>query len=1399
MPADRPARPWNPRLPEDTIDIPAPPAQPRLPEQNWLITTIPVAGIGIMALFYMFRAGDNPNSLLSAVPLLFLALITIGGTILAQRWRRRDYERQRLEVSQQYIRLLEKKRARLQAAYDVQVASLNASFPDPSDSLNRVLAKDHLWECSPGDAEFTAVRLGVGFLPSAVRIKLPDPDSDVPELERALALADDYRLLRDVPLAVSLAAYPSLALSGERPQVLKAARSLLCHLSLTHAPRDLRVHIIASRTHYTDWSWMEWLPHTSMGDHSGSGDLMAFEPEHIHHLLSNLTQVLEERRDRPASAPHLLLLVDDISLIQHEPIYALLTHAADRLNASLVALLPARSPAVHDFDAWVEIDDEDRFRISHATDNQDELIGSAIDSLTPPDAEHIARALSAMTVAHGDSGTRLPRRINFLELYAIHRLDHLRTLMDERWRRPIPRGVLPFPIEIGRESQTNSLQLWLDEDHHGPHGVLAGTTGAGKSELLQTMVCALALEHDPRLLNFLLIDFKGGSTFQVFAQLPHTVGTITNLDGLLIERALEALRAEIRARQQFLKRLNLRDITQYHRHYSRTIAHIQDPSYTPLPHLFILVDEFAQLAREMPDFLHELVKIAQVGRGLGLHLILATQSPMDVITDEMNANLQFRICLRVQNIEASRAMLRRPDAAYLPPGWPGRGYFQVGERGLFKQFQTASVGGDYHPSPVTTGNDELILELITEAGEVINLLPESDVAYPTVIDHAPDDGVHTTAQAIAELIEDYARDNQIPAVPRLLLAPLDDALTLQTAFTGVGYGGWNGVEWLPARDLRGLRIEPGSAPIGLIDDIYNRTQTPLWIHLNPGDNPEMTQHSGHLLIFGGPDSGKTTALRTLAFSLAHLHPPQQLHLYCLSFTGHGLTEISRLPHAETVIHGTEAERIRRLFARLLTLLEERQTNRSPHEPVIVVFIDQYEQFRDSCYESHMTAFERLVNEGRAVHIYLVITASTVTAVPERLRSLMPQRIALQLGNPADYVMSVGSIQIALDSRLPHGRGFIAATPPLACQLCLPAMDDLPESEEAVIRQMRRVIDAMNSAYLNGQGTPANSSQAPASHAPAPIHELPSLIPLDMLPLAPAPAHSDHIPHLISTLGRRDDDALSLFHLDWRLSGPHFVVTGPPGSGKTNLLQAAALAAAMQFPPDQMRLLLLDLNGRSLKGLAALRHTLCYMTDVDDFLSRLNELAEELQTLRRLPHPPQTTLIIDDYDVLVDALGAAHPALRQLRDLARQYSDGLLSIWTAGYLDRVMDPFIKQLLLKRSGFALSARDSLQPFGLRLSGLTADNLPRGRAFVPENNRVSIIQTALVENPALLINRIHQQMWPQSQRAAWVSTASPVLAHQNSAVEITSTSSPSAPTDLNIDTMGLIEDLLRGKTGE
>ncbi len=1351
---NRPPRTPTPQLPDLQVDIPPPPQTPPPPEQSLLIILLPTIGIGLITAFYFLRSIDSGSGVLSALPLLALLVLTVGSTLWAQSRRRREYRVRQAEAHIGYRRLLGRKQARLQAANDAYRAILESDFPAPAAISTIVMTRaDPLWQRRPIDPDFLMLRIGMGRIASPVTINLPDPDAVSAQFD--FAFLHDYHFLEAAPVITSLKARWALGVAGTRAARLNWSRAAIQHLAALHAPQELHIHLLARQTAYEEWRWLEWLPHTSQSHRGGSADLMAFDDENIRNLLTNFNQFIEERRDKNIQLPHLLILMDDEHSPECDALTALILREGARVGASLITLGANLNTLSGDCNAVIELLPDHQFRYFETGADRHEITGM-VDGLALPDAEQSARAQASLVAQENVSSGRIPRHVDFLDLYGVRQVEGLYAQINAQWGQVSHGGVLPHAVPIGRDSSTRIIELDLAENRHGPHGIIAGTTGAGKSEFLQTLICSLVLKHDPRLLNLLLIDFKGGSTFNVFVRLPHTVGMITNLDGLLIERALEALKSEMRVRQEFLKRMKVRDIAQYHRFFTHTPAHMTDALYHPLPHLFIIVDEFAQLAKEMPEFLRELVRIAQVGRSLGLHLILGTQTT-EVVTEEMNANLQFKVCFRVQHIEASRAILRSPDAAYLPIGWAGRAYFQVGERGVFKQFQTAYAGGEIiDQARDSFVNDEPpLLEVLTDSGAVIDLLAQTRVAVPSAPPSILTDEPYSTARAVVDVVIDYAQSHQVPFMPPLLLLPLEERSTLRVIFRQAGISGWNGRAWQANAVL--------GAPIGLVDNIYERSQTPLWIYLKAAGQDQLKD--GHVLITGASGSGKTMLVRTLAVSLACLHAPDALHLYIISFMSGALNDLGALPHAEQVIHGMETERVRRLLRRLIQTLNERQSGRAENVPAVVVLIDQYEPFRDAYYGHFAADFDRLVNEGHAAGIYLVLTASSISAVPERLRSLIQQRIALQQNTPSDYAATVGALPMQIDGALPKGRGFIHSTPPLMCQICLPCeypTDDLPAALDA----MRDLIGEMRAAYVKATGQ---------EQSPIPIQRLPALIPFDSLPSL------EQAGHIVTALGWCDDDALSAFALDWREHGPHFVAIGPPRSGKTNLLRAAVISAAREHPPDRLRFLFIDFTQRNLSALAALKHTAAVITTPAALENALRALEADA---RRAPlaNDPTTVIVIDDYDFFSDAMSSYSVLLRQFRDFVKLRSGSALHVWAAGYFEHAGDPLIKYLLLRRCGFGLIVRESLQAIHLRITQLPADAMPEGRAFFVRHNSVIVVQTALVTEPETLVNAINAR-WIDHPQAALDLPLVPDAADTRS-----------RPTgDLEIDTAGLIEDLL------
>src|ERR671919_319375 len=610
IPFNRPPRPAAPPPPAEV----RPPAPPRTSQGK-----VPLSLIGILTPLVfagvMFALLKQPQFLLFS---LLTPVMGIGNAIDTKRRGRRSERGER----ERFGRELADLRRRLASLADDERRRRHGAYPDPAEILRRAhLPSTTLWERRPGHPDFLRLRAGGGVV----------------------------------------------GIVGDRAAALALARSLVCQATALHGPADLPVMVLASAETGPAWDWAKWLPHTR--DAGGVGRMLSQDAELSTRLAeAHLRPANRNHADRAAagageraSGPTLLVVVDDESLIEgrRAPTRSLLRGESGSAAGVVIASTVDRLPAV--YTTVIEMTDPDG-RADLALPQRGQRIAgflaAALADHTPPDC---ARSLARFEDPELDLvGAGLPASIRLLALLELDECTPDAVLA--RWKGG---GVDPRPATPIGVAEDGVFAVDLVAD--GPHGLVGGTTGAGKSELLRSLVAGLAVSVDPDHLTFVLIDFKGGSAFDECARLPHTVGMVTDLDQHLAERALRCLEAELRHRERVLRDAGAVDLPDY----------LRKGLPQPLPRLLVIIDEFATLKAELPEFIDALVGVAQRGRSLGVHLLLATQRPQGAISDNIRANTNLRIALRVQEKTDSTDVIDVPDAASIPRTAPGRAYVRL--------------------------------------------------------------------------------------------------------------------------------------------------------------------------------------------------------------------------------------------------------------------------------------------------------------------------------------------------------------------------------------------------------------------------------------------------------------------------------------------------------------------------------------------------------------------------------------------------------------------------------------------------------------------------------------------------------------------------------------------------
>src|SRR3954468_18589079 len=792
--------------------------------------------------------------------------------------------------------------------------------PDPAEVLRRAaLPSMRLWERRPGHDDFLSLYAGLGDVAWQPPV---ESGAGKPPPKVAAALAGEG--LRAAPVSVELSKGGVVGIVGHRPAALATARSLLCQAAVHHGPADVTIGVFVDEGREPDWEWSKWLPHTRSAD--GDDHWLSARRERSEALLRRLgggagngtalvvldSDVLTEGRNSPAR-----------ELLAGGPRKPDPVRGEERLPVAGIVVSSSRDRLPAACNTVIQLVSVYGDAVAHRTETGDGGQPLIVAGLAAATARACARDLARFEDPELRLlGAGLPdsvRLLPLLELDAVN-ADAVRS----RWRRAGMPARPAAPVGV-----TEQGIFTLDLERDGPHGLVGGTTGSGKSELLRSLIAALAANADPRQLTFLLMDFKGGAAFDACARLPHTVGMVTDLDEGLVDRALRALEAELQYRERLLRAAGADNLRAYH----------ERDHTEPLPRLVVVIDEFAKMAREQPELLASLVDVAQRGRTLGVHLILATQRPAGVVNDHIRTNTNLRIALRVQDAADSVDVIGERAAAELSRHRPGRAYFRLGPDEVV---------------PIQTA----LATCVTDA-TIDSAVEVSPFAFGEPAPRASGDAAEPDRRA------DQPSD----------LARLVDAIIEANAAEGIAPARKPWPEPLPAQiDLGELMsANGGHALVALADEPRRQTQYPIGWDLG----------EGNLLLFGIPGSGTTTALASLVLSLAGLHPPEELEVYALDFGAGDLRALEALPHTGSVVLAGDRERQMRLIRRLRRELDERRTS-GPGATTVVV-IDNLAalraEFDDPAGMELMDALSRVYADGPQVGIHLAVSADRANTVP----------------------------------------------------------------------------------------------------------------------------------------------------------------------------------------------------------------------------------------------------------------------------------------------------------------------------------------------------------------------------------------------------------------------------------
>ena len=1029
---------------EDKILINPPGQEPVKPSDELLKLIIPpLMMIGVTILITLIQ--PRGIYILATVGMSITTMIFSIRGFFKNRKKYKADKKERIDLYHLYLKDKAMELTRLERE---QKEGMNYHFPTVLELTDLVESYNHrIYEKTPLHFDFLYYRLGLGKLPTSYELNYGQRErsgkKDALE-EEGYALYSRHKKIPDMPIPANLSHGP-VGYIGPRNLVLEQLQLLVMQIATFHSYHDVQFITILPEEEKEQWSWMRWLPHAKLQELNVRG--FVYNQRTRDQVLNSLNQILKLRRSQKEETshkestlfhPHYVVLVTDEKLILDHVIMEFFTEDPTDLGCSLVFVEDVMSSLSENIQTVINIKDRNTGQLVMEEGVLKETDFRLDHFPVDYDKERIARTLAPLNHLQNLKSS-IPDSVTFMEMYGAETFEDLQV--SSRWEKNAPYKSLAVPI--GLRGQGDLVQLNLHEKAHGPHGLIAGTTGSGKSETIQSYILSLAVNFHPHDVAFLLIDYKGGGMANLFKNLPHLLGTITNLDGAQSMRALASINAEIHRRERLFREFEVNHINQYQKKFKNGEAK------EPLPHLFLISDEFAELKANQPDFIKELVSIARVGRSLGVHLILATQKPSGVVDDQIWSNSRFKIALKVADRSDSNEMLHTPDAAEITQ--TGRAYLQVGNNEVYELFQSAWSGADYQPDKDDMGIEDHTIYLINELGqyEILN----EDLSGLEDADEIKE--VPTELDAIVHNIQLMCEEQQIPPVPQPWLPPLKERITLEELEEVQPTVAWE-------------QEKPLSVLLGMADIPQAQKQEAVSINL---------AKDGHVLLYGSPGTGKTTFLQSAGMDLARKFSPKDLTMYLMDFGTNGLAPLSKLPQVADTMLLDQTEKISK-FVRIMekelnrrkkllsdygvgTLELYRQAS-GQKEPAIVILLDSYEAIKEEAYEAELfKLLVRISREGLSIGVHLLMTAGRQTNLRAQLYSNFKHQLSLPQNEASEVRVIVGATPLAMTMEDIKGRALMKREEVDVIQLALPVSG---ANDTQVLNNLRQVVASLQEAW-----------------------------------------------------------------------------------------------------------------------------------------------------------------------------------------------------------------------------------------------------------------------------------------------------------------------------------------------